>query len=94
MTENNDILNKTIVIGLTYIDANGKETEKMQFWGTIIKVDNKAGIEVFNETTHSTLTLPLDLTAIEATRPGIYTLKSSGEIVANPDYIATWIITR
>lgn len=90
--ETNNILNKTMLIGLTYLDSAGKETNKLQFVGTITKVDKKLGIEVFNKKTNSKFTLPPDLTAIKIAPPGIYTLKSSGEIVANPDYIATWII--
>ena len=88
------LLNKTIVVGITYFDANGYEIGKKQFAGIITKADKKSGIEVFNKSTNSIITLPPDLTAIESAQPGIYTLKSTGETVTDPDYTSTWIFTQ
>ena len=36
--------------------------------------------------------LPPDITAIEVAAKGEYYLKSTGEIVVNPDYVAIWTI--
>ena len=38
----------------------------------------------------STLILPGDLSSTRIARPGEYKLRSTGEVVTNPDFLATW----
>jgi len=38
--------------------------------------------------------LPPDLRAFRKAEPGEYRLKSSDEVVVDPDYLASWTITR
>ena len=40
-----------------------------------------------------TYTLPPDLRNYEPAAPGEYRLRSTGEVVADPDFISNWTIT-
>jgi hypothetical protein len=37
--------------------------------------------------------IPPDLSAIEIAAPGDYTLRSTNEVVRNPDYLASYSVT-
>jgi len=38
--------------------------------------------------------LPPDVTSLQPAKPGTYKLRSSGEVVVNPDYVCTWTINE
>jgi hypothetical protein len=38
--------------------------------------------------------LPLDLEALRPAPPGSYTLRSSGEVVVDPDLLSAWTVHR
>ncbi len=87
-----DLIGKTILIGLTYFTADNKFIEQKQYWGTVtesseekILVRLKSG-ELFG--------LPPNLSSTRVAPPGEYRLRSTGEIVVNPDYLTTWNINR
>ena len=40
------------------------------------------------------LELPSDLSSTKKARPGEYKLRSTDEIVINPDFLATWNVVR
>jgi hypothetical protein len=71
-----------------------KETEKKQFWGIITAISTKRGIEVTNPKANITFYLPPDLACLYPAQKGKYTLKSSGEIIEDPDFYTTWTSTK
>lgn len=86
-----DIVNKTVLIGLTILNEQGEVDRREQFSGTIRWVSE--------ETIHVELddgedyTLPPDLDALHPAAPGVYTLKGSGKKIENPDFLTSWTIT-
>jgi len=87
-----DLIGKTILIGLTYYTADDKFIEQKQYWGTV-EESNKAGIIVRLNNGES-LGLPPDLSSTRIAPPGEYRLRTTGEVVVNPDYLTTWNINR
>ena len=87
----NKLINKTILVGLTY--KNNTEIIKLsQFFGKIISSDKVNGITVLKNNSDELFSLPPDLSAIKKAPKGFYTLKETNETIKNPDYLSTWII--
>lgn len=85
------LLDKTILVGMTYNSADGEVVELKQLWGTVVRADD-TNIEIQNSN-GDIFDLPPDLSAIRKAAPGEYRLRSTGEIVTDPDYLATYIVT-
>lgn len=85
-----DLLNKTLLIGLSYYTEDEVLIERKQFFGTVIKSDEE-GISVELEN-GEIFGLPPDLSSTYPAKKGSYRLESTGEIVTDPDFMATWNI--
>jgi hypothetical protein len=85
------------LVGLTYLAVDGETvTSQVQCHGKITKADEH-GITIACEGTTwrgQTATLPPDLRAFRPAGPGEYRLRSTGEVVKNPDLLITWTITE
>ncbi|MBR5314815.1 MAG: hypothetical protein IKU45_05340 [Clostridia bacterium] len=87
-----ELIGKVLLVGITYYTHDNEYIEQKQFYGTvteanetIIRVAQKDGTE---------FTLPPDLSSTKRARKGEYKLRSTGEIVVDPDYLATWNLNR
>ena len=87
-----DIVGRTLLIVLTYYSAEDEIVERRQLWGTVTEA-NKSHIQV-KQNNGEIFSLPSDLTEIEKAPLGEYRLHSTGEVVVNPDFLATWSITE
>lgn len=58
----------------------------------VISAD-KQGI-VIKQCSGELLPLPPDLSSTEKAAPGEYTLRATGEVVVDPDYLATWSLYK
>lgn len=87
-----DLLNKTLLIGLTYYTADEVLIERKQFFGTVIKSDEE-GISVKLEN-GEIFGLPPDLRSTYPAKQGSYRLRSTGVIVTDPDFMAAWNIYK
>lgn len=87
---------KRVLIGITYCDQDDNFLEQKQLHGTIIEADAKKGFAVRLEGQREgeVYWLPPDLRAFEPAKPGEYRLRSTGEVVVDPDFISTWIVNR
>lgn len=90
------VIGGTVVVGLTTIGPDGKVTQQIQLHGTIVKATPKDGIVIALEGKRAgeTYTLPPELQALTPAKPGEYRLRSTGEIVKDPDYTSTWTINK
>ena len=77
------ILGKYMIIGITYLNKKGNIIKREQFYGKVIISDERRGIVIRREKTGE-----------EKAKPGEYTLKSTGEVIMNPDLLSTWIIEQ
>lgn len=87
-----DLLGKTLLVGLTYYTADNELISQTQYWGTVVE-SNKNRIMVKLKD-GEIVGLPPDLSSTKVATPGEYRLRSTGEIVVNPDYLTTWNIYR
>lgn len=87
-----ELVGKTILIGLTYYSANNKLLEQKQCWGRVMESNEKQILVKLSD--GELLSLPPDLSSTKIAPPGAYRLRSTGEVVVDPDYLTTWNIHR
>ena len=89
-----EYIGKTVLMGLTYLDHNDKLIEQRQCVGTIMTFPNEKGIRIKLQDLDDPFDLPPDPRGIRVAKPGTYRLRSTGREVVNPDFLATWTITK
>jgi hypothetical protein len=87
-----EILGKTVLVGLTYVTAGGRVTEQTQLHGVVDFADEERGIGI-RQASGEVFTLPPAFESFEPADPGEYTLRSTGEVVTDPDLLCSWTIT-
>jgi len=86
------LIGKTLLIGVTDLDAGGSPVEQVQIHGIVVEADAHCGITIScqGDNAGRKFNLPPSLEAIVPAKPGEYRLRSTGEIVIDPDYTTTW----
>ena len=99
-----DVLNKTCLIGLSYINTNGDLLKQAQYAGTVITVDKEEGITVKldaiegaekgkkSETTN--FHIPASLDAWFIAPKGHYKNAEHHIDIVDPDYFVTWDVGK
>jgi len=98
-----DVLNKTCLIGVTYVDTNGDTLKEAQYAGTVIEVDEEEGIKVklmaiegsdtpANKTPN--FHLPPSLEAWYIAPKGHFKNAEFHIDIEDPDYFVTWDIVK
>ena len=87
-----ELLGKTLLVGITDYDADGNAIDRTQFLGRAIGI-NAGGIQL-ELADGSVYWLPPDTQSTYPAPPGSYRLRSTGEIVENPDCLSTLNRTR
>lgn len=85
---------RRILVGLTYVDADQKPIEQRQFHGVITRVSEKEGVVIRVANSDEDYVLPPALEAISVAPKGEYRLRSTGEVVVDPDLMTTWTVNR
>ena len=80
-----NLIGKTVLAQLTYIDSDERILEKRQWFGVIEGVGEM--LEIRDRATGELRTLPPRLLLAA---PGEYHLHATGEVVRNPDFLTTW----
>jgi alkyl hydroperoxide reductase subunit AhpF len=89
-----ELVGKRLVVGLTYLDDDGEVIERVQFHGVIVEIaDDNETLWVRRADTDEEVELPIVDESDRAVR-GHYTLDSTGEVVVNPDYAATYTLSK
>jgi hypothetical protein len=84
-------IGKRVLVGLTYLDAEGEVEEQEQFHGVIVEGGGAdEGVTLKRADTGEVVALPPGL---EPAKPGEYTLRGTGETVVDPDFVATWTVS-
>src|ERR1700745_2867573 len=81
---------KQLLVGITVTSAEGEFIYQEQFHGLIVAAD-EGGVVVERADNGARVSLPPELTKAS---PGEYRLRSTGEVVVNPDYLAKWALTE
>ena len=86
-----NLIGKTILVGMTFYNKNDEFVEQKQSWGKIVAVNENT---IFiKQKDGEEFSIPNDPSAIEPANPGEFRLRSTGEVVENPDFLSTWNIT-
>lgn len=102
-----DLLNKTCLIGLTYMDSDGEVLKQAQHAGTVISADKEEGITIqlmplagvensgdHAETPKPEFHLPPSLDAWFVAPKGHYKNAEHHIDLEDPDFFVTWDIVR
>jgi hypothetical protein len=91
-----DAVGKIVLVGLTYLEADGGLIEQQQFFGTVVSADSRKGIllSLGGRRAGEPYNLPPDTRAIEIASTGEYRLRGTGEVVTDPDYTAMFSIAK
>ena len=73
------------LLRLLHKDPNAGMEQLTEATDDLIRVKQKDGTD---------FTLPPDLNSTKRARQGEYKLRSTGEVVVNPDFLATWNLNR
>ena len=88
------LVGQTVLIGITYVDGADKAVRQEQLHGLIVSADPAKGFEIELEGKRAgeIYWLPPHISAFNPARPGEYRLRTTGEVVTNPDLLSTWTI--
>ncbi|MBI5941756.1 MAG: hypothetical protein HY859_15170 [Caulobacterales bacterium] len=84
---------KYVIVGLTWQSSGGERLEQKH--GVIIEADRQRGIalELRGAGLGEIYWMPPQTSALQPAEPGTYRMKGSGDVIENPDYLATWMVT-
>jgi len=88
-----DIVGKYILVGLTHVDADQKPHRYEQVHGRVARANRREGI-VLSRPDGSEYQLPPSMEGFQKGEEGEYRLRSTGEIVENPDYVVTYFVNQ
>ena len=83
-----EYIGRTSIIGVNHVGPDGDLQRQEQLLGTIMVVDLDEGVVVACEPDGRTFVLPGDPSWIEKAPTGVYRLRSTGQVLENPDYLA------
>ncbi len=83
------IIGKRVLVGITYRDSDDNFVEQKQFYGEVIRVGEVEGIVLRIPISGKEFKLPPDFRNFAEAAPGEYRLRSTGEVIVNPDYTTT-----
>jgi hypothetical protein len=85
----NEMIGGRILVGVTYLNDDGGVHQQVQFVGRVTEVEPLVSIEREGS---EPFTLPPEPEAYDRAAPGEYTLRGTGEIVNDPDYVTSWTV--
>jgi hypothetical protein len=91
-----DLVGKLLLVGVSYFAADGSFIEQQQFFGRVASAGKDGGIVLDLEGSRlgEQFCLPPDTRSVYKAAPGDYRLRSTGEVVVDPDYTATYTVQR
>lgn len=90
-----ELIGKYILVGITYLDSNGELESQQQLHGTIKRASEEGIlIQLAGTCEGEEWNMPPDTSSITVAEPGEYNLRSTGEVVSNPNYLCTWEVHR
>lgn len=81
---------KRLLFGITYVDQENNMLEQKQGCGEIIEITSEL-LKIKLNSTGEIFTLPPFANELEIALPGEYKLRSTGEVVVNPDLLGRFL---
>ena len=92
------LLGRQVLVGVTHLAPNGKSVVgKEQFLGLIMAATEGVGVQVVcltGDNEGKTVMLPPVTAAYQNAKPGTYKLKSTGQVIINPEVTVSWTVTQ
>jgi hypothetical protein len=88
-TKAGDLLGKYVLVGITRLDQDENGVSQEQIHGRVTAINSSIHIRL---STGANYTLPPDPGAFFPAAPGEYRLRSTGEVVVDPDFTSSWTI--
>ena len=90
------LIGKVMLAGITYLNHDESLIEQQEFFGEVLSADSQKGIllRLHGRRLGEQYNLPPDMRSIVRASLGEYRLRSTGEIVENPDYLVTFDVYR
>jgi len=82
-----------VLVGKTYVRGESV-LQHVQFHGVIEDASERQGFAVRRSDTGDIEWLPPDMRAFQQAPPGEYMLRSTGEVVVDPDMVSSWVVER
>lgn len=90
-TDINSLIGKVLLIGVTLLDKNENVLEQIQVFGPIKRIDGN-GVVIKRNVSGADLVIPPDFENIHKAKTGEYKLRSTGEVVIDPDFVSSWTV--
>jgi hypothetical protein len=88
-------LGKYILVGATYLNHDGSLNEQVQMYGMIESASHEGfRISLRGARQGESWTMPPVREAIQPAKPGRYSLRASGEVIEDPDFLSTWTVNK
>lgn len=91
MPDYNEYIGKTVLVGISVYSHDKELLDRYQYFGKIVSIDKSICIKTDEG---EIKTLPPDVNSLTKAEKGIYTLKSNGKQIENPDFVTSWSITK
>ena len=90
------LLGRLVLVGLTFLSHTGELKEQKQFFGKVLRASKSEGIllGLAGRRAGEEFNLPPDTSAFKEARLGEYRLRTTGEVVTDPDFTVTYTITE
>lgn len=86
-----ELLGKGVLVGITRVDHNDEPISQEQFHGYVESLDDNL-VHIRVASSGEDFTLPPEPAAFVRARPGHYRLRSTGEVVVDPDFSSSWTV--
>ena len=88
-------IGKILLLGIGYERPDGQNLGRAQLWGVVSRGDPAWGVEVElkGKQLGRRMHLPPEISLFKSGRRGEYVLAGTGEIIRDPDYVATVVLT-
>ena len=84
-----ELVGKYVLVGITRLDHAGEFIRQEQYHGRVTAADSSIHIRL---STGSDYQLPPDTRSFQRAAPGEYRLRSTGEVVVDPDFTTSWTV--
>lgn len=83
-----------VLVGITFVDAEGRTIRDEQCFGRITNVDQSKGLELRLEGSRAgeLFRLPPDTRSVFGAAPGTYRLRSTEDVVTDPDFTIAYVV--
>jgi hypothetical protein len=91
-----NLIGKLVLIGLTEVGPDDTVARQTQCFGrvTSARSDHSIVLVLEGQRSGDTYSLPPDLRSFNPAEPGEYKLRSTGEVVVDPDFLCTWTVRK